>query len=98
MHGATLTASSSSSSSLFDMTYTLREGNITLSADELIKFVKQLNESFSRIQDLVDKYAYEQEKSDHTYLRRLTRYRFCNFNEIYESNLLRNIGKALFPF
>lgn len=98
LHGARLMASGSGSTSLFDMTYTLKEGDITLTANEFIKFTKHMNELFSKIQGLVDKFAYKQGEFGHPYYRRLIRYDFRDFNRIYESDLLRSFGQALFPF
>lgn len=34
----------------------------------------------------------------HAYYQRLTRYDFCKFNKIYDSDLLQDFGQALFPF
>lgn len=98
MHGARLVASGSRSISLFDATYQVGDESFVLTAQELIALAKDLNTMFTKIQRLVDCFAYEQEKEDHPYYRRLIRYDFCNFNQIYESKLLRNIGKALLPF
>ena len=98
MHGVRLTSSSSSSMDMFDMTYTIGQKEITLTAGQFIEFVKQINELFSRIQKLVAAFAYENGKDDHPYYCRLFRYDFCRFNKIYDCNLLTDIGQALFPF
>lgn len=98
IHGARLMAAGSGSGILFDMTYKLRNGEITLSAGEIIMFTKQINELFSKIQKEVEQFVYERGEAAHPYFRRLIRYNFCDFNKIYDSPVLKLVGKALFPF
>ena len=99
MHGVRLVGSDSGSGLLFAVTYELkRKSEITLTANAFMQLAKSLNELFSEIQDVVSAFAYKQEKADYTYYRRLLRYRFSDFNKIYENDQLRNFGKALFPF
>lgn len=98
MHGARIVASGSGSISLFDATYKVGDETFDLVAGELVAFAKDMNSMFSKIQKILDCFAYEQRKDDHPYYRRLIRYSFCNFNQIYESDLLRLVGKALLPF
>ena len=71
---------------------------IELTASEIIRFTKDINCTFSRIQKLIDTFAYENGKSDHPYYRRLIRYDFCDFNKILDSDILPIVGKSLFPF
>lgn len=98
LHGARLVTSGSGSVCLFDMTYELGEKEVKLTATEFVSLVKILNLLFSRLQHEIQQFAYEKEIDDSIYIRRLTRYSFSDFNSIYDSDLLRNIGKALFPF
>lgn len=99
MHGVRLVGSDSGSGLLFSVTYELkRKSEITLTANAFMQLAKSLNELFSEIQDVVSAFAHKQEKADYTYYRRLLRYRFSDFNKIYENDQLRNFGKALFPF
>ena len=98
MHGARIVASMSSNSSLFSVTYDVSDNGIDINAAEMIAFAKELNALFSKIQTLVDQFAYSNGKEDHPYYERLVRYKFTEFNKIYESNLLRTFGKALLPF
>ena len=99
MHGARLVAGSSYGSSVaFGFIYEVGDLDITLNSVEIIRFVKDMNFLFSKIQKEVDFFAYENHKSDYLYYRRLVRYDFCNFNRIYESDVLGIVGKALFPF
>lgn len=98
MHGANIVASGSGSISLFDVTYEIGNQYFELNASELIAFAKDLNGMFSKIQRTIDQFAHEQGKDEYLYYRRLIRYNFCDFNKIYESDLLRIFGKALLPF
>lgn len=99
MHGARLVAGGSiSGRATFDMTYEVGEQKIDLTADEFIRFTKDINVLFSDIQKEVDRYAFESNKSDYLYYRRLLRYDFCDFNKLFESPVLHLFGKALFPF
>ena len=99
MHGARLVAGISGSSSVaFAFTYEVGDRKITLCASEIIRFVKDINCLFSKIQNQIISFAYENGKSDYPYYRRLIRYDFCDFNKIYESDVLGIVGKVLFPF
>lgn len=98
MHGADTVATSSSSFSLFSITYEVAEEEIELEAKEFISFVRDINVMFDKIQILLDQFATEIEMCDHPYYCRMVRYRFLDFNKIYESDLLHIFGKALLPF
>jgi len=99
MHGAKLVGGISSESLVsFDLAYEVDNQRITLSSGAIIRFVKDLNSLFAKIQKWVDSFAYENGKTDYPYYRRLIRYDFCDFNKIYESDVLGFVGKALFPF
>ena len=99
MHGARLVAGGSVGGSVaFDMTYEVGVQKIELTAGEIIRFTKDINCTFSKIQKLIDAFAYENKKSNHPYYRRLIRYDFCDFNIIYDSDILGIVGKSLFPF
>lgn len=98
MHSATVVASSSGTMSLFSMTYSVEEQEYRLDADEIIEFVKDMNNLFSKIQTLVDQFACSNKLEDHPYYWRLIRHSFLEFNKVYESDLLRTFGKVLLPF
>ena len=98
MHGADAVGTSSSTFSLFSITYEVAEEEIEMEAKEFISFVKDMNAMFDKIQTLLDQFAAEIEMCDHPYYCRMVRYRFLDFNQIYESNLLHIFGKALLPF
>lgn len=98
MHGANIIASGSGSISLFDVTYEIGNQDFDLKASELIALVEDVNGLFSKIQQEIDKFVYDQKEEWHPYYRRLMRYDFSDFNKIYESDLLRTFGKMLLPF
>ena len=102
MHGVKMRSTSNGSSFLFEVSYEVEaEGGIeeiTLTAEEFIKFVKQLNDLFSKLQKNLSSYVYENDKEDSLYYEKLLRFDFSNFNKIYDSDLLRIFGRTLFPF
>lgn len=98
MHGARIVASLSGTSSLVTVTYEVESQTIDIRANEIIAFIKDLNVLFAQIQELVDTFASSHNKEGHPYYERLVRYRFTDFNKIYESTLLHTFGKALLPF
>lgn len=98
MHGVRVIASGSGSGCLFEITYEVAKKTHQITANELIAFVKELNIVFSKIQKLIDRFAYEEQESSHPDYRRLVKYTFQDFNQIYESDLLRIFGKSLLPF
>ena len=97
MHGARIVASSSGSTAMFTATYKVGGEEIELCITEVIAFAKDMNVLFSKIQEALMEFANEQYE-DHPYYYRLTRYKFSNFNRIFNSELLRVFGKALLPF
>ena len=98
LHGAKIVASSSGSVSFFAITYEVAGEDIEIEVSEIIGFVKEINTMFSKIQTEVEQFAYKNKLDDHPCYWKLTRYRFSEFNKIFESNLLRTFGKALLPF
>lgn len=98
MHGVNINSSGSGSFCLFEMTYQVDEKNIRITAGELIGLVRELNVLFAKIQEQVAAFAYQNDKFPYPYYRKITRFSFENFNQIYECNLLRIFGKALLPF
>ena len=98
VHGVSLSSSGRSTLSLFDMTYRIDEEEITLYAGQFIKCIKQLNILYTKLQNEVETFAYQNGKNNYAYYRRMTKYNFSNFNEIYDCPIVRKIGQALFPF
>ena len=98
MHDVTLTQAGSGSCIIFDLLYEIAGKPLKLNAHEFIACAKDLNILFSKIQNDLGKYAYQENKNASLYCQRLLRYDFEDFNKIYDSGLLRSIGKAFLPF
>lgn len=98
MHSAELKAVGSGSAILFEFEYSIDGVECQIYAKEMIGFIKNLNSMFSHIQELLSKYVYREGKEHYLYYTRLLRYDFCNFNKIYDSDILRIVGKTLLPF
>ncbi len=98
MHDVKYKSSGTGTMSLFDIEFNVNNELIKLYAGELIKLVKDINILFSKIVQEVSCYAYENEKQGYTYYERLCRFDFKDFNKIYESDILRKIGKIMNPF
>ena len=98
MHAAELKAIGSGNMILFEFEYSIGGKKCQIYASEIIGFVKDLNLLFSRIQEVVDRYIHEGGEAHYAYCIRLLRTKFCEFNKIYESDILRIVGKTLLPF
>ena len=99
IHGVRIIAGANSDDSIaFSLTYEVNEKRILLLSDDIISFVMELNTLFSKIQNEVSLFAIKEGKTLHPYYLRLNRYCFSSFNLIYESNVLKSVGAALFPF
>ena len=98
MHGVKHIASGSGSHCLFDFSFKVAEKDIQVKASKIIKLVKSLNILFSKIVYDICTYAYVNKKDDYLYYRRITRFNFTDFNDLYDSDLIRKIGKAMNTF
>ena len=98
MHAAELTSTGSGSILLFEFVYRVKDEEFYIRAGEMIRFTMQMNEMFSRIQELLQQYMYEEGKQYYVYYNRLVRYDFAYFNLVYKSDLIRKVGGMLLPF
>ena len=98
MHKVEVAASGSGSINLFYITYELPDRDITLTADALLAFVEDMNVLYAKIQREVENFVIEYHRGESRYYRRLTRFSFSDFNEIFRSSLIRKIGKTMFSF
>lgn len=98
MHGVKHDSSGSSSFSLFDYTFIVENESIEITASSFIKLIKSLNNLFSKIVCDIREYAYKNKKDDYLYYRRITRFDFTDFNKIYDSDVLRIVGKIMKKF
>lgn len=98
MHDVKYQSSGTGTMSLFDIEFKVNNEIIKIYAEELIKVIKDVNILFSKIAQEVGRYAYENGKQGYAYYERVCRFDFKDFNEIYESNILRKIGKVMNHF
>ena len=99
MHATRMTGSESSSGlALFELIYTVESEELHLMGKQFVDCIKGLNLLFSEIQKNVRDYGYNAGKGNYLYFQRLIRYDFADFNPIYDSELLKSFGQALFPF
>ena len=61
MHAVKFYRASSGSLEMFTISYKVNDVEITLAAIDMIKLVKQINDLFSKIQFLIDEFAFKQE-------------------------------------
>lgn len=98
MHGVKYKSSGSGSLSLFDYIFMVENKSIEITADSFIKLLKSVNCLFSKIVDDISKFAYQNQKEDYVYYRRITRFDFTDFNKIYDNEILRIVGKIMKKF
>lgn len=93
MHDIKYKSSVSGTLSLFGYTFMVEDELIKITASALINLIKSVNNLFSKITDDVIKFAYENQIQEYLYYRKITRFDFKDFNEIYNSDILRIVGK-----
>lgn len=98
MHGVKYKSSGSGSLSLFDYTFMVENESTEITAGSFIKLIKSVNCLFSKIVYDISKFAYENQKEDYAYYRRITRFDFTDFNKIYDNEILRIVGKIMKKF
>ncbi|MGN1298499.1 MAG: hypothetical protein ACI4UE_00730 [Candidatus Scatovivens sp.] len=98
MHDVKYQSSGTGTMSLFDIEFKVNNEFIRIYAGELIKLIKEVNILFSKIAQKISIFAYQNGKEGYAYYERICRFDFKDFNEIYESNILRQIGKVMNKF
>lgn len=98
MHDVKYQSSGTGTASLFDIEFKVNDEYITIYAGELIRLIKEINILFSKIAQEISIFAYQNGKEGYTYYERICRVDFKDFNDIYESNILRKIGKVMNKF
>ncbi|WMJ24089.1 hypothetical protein RBG61_05310 [Paludicola sp. MB14-C6] len=83
---------------IFEFILKIEDKIIKIDSDNLIKLIKQLNKLFSKIIIDIKACAEANNKQEYPYYKKISRFDFNDFNLIYESDLLRKIGKALYNF
>lgn len=98
MHDVKYQSSGTGTMSLFDIEFKVNNEFVRLYVGELIKLIKEINILFSKIAQEISIFAYQNGKEGYAYYERICRVDFKDFNEIYESNILRKIGKIMNKF
>lgn len=103
MHSVKLIASNQGSFDLFSIEYSIKNDDecdktLVLSAASLIKLVKEINCIFSKIQFAISVFVEKNNREKYWYYRRLLSIDFCDFNELFDSKLIRSVGKILYDF
>ena len=91
-------SSGSSPFTMFDITYSVGEKEITLQAEEFTAFIKDLNLLYYQLQREVDSFICQNKIQGHAYYEGLLRFNFIDFNKIFDSDLLVIFGKTLYSF
>ena len=103
MHAVSPRSAGSSNFVIFEYEFFVRENSgkeeiVSVCSCEFISLIKELNIMFSKIQNEIKKYAEKNSKTGYNYYERLIRFDFRDFNLIYDSEVLRMVGKAMDDF
>jgi hypothetical protein len=95
MHGIKYRASGGGSGVIFNFTFEVDGEEITVWAHEFISLIKMLNILFGELVESIKQYAIDAGEEDYPYYRKLCGHDYTDFNRIYESELLRTVGRAI---
>lgn len=107
IHGAKITGTGSGTTELFDLTFHLmirnngieEEVDYIIYSNDIIKLIKDLNNLFAIIQNQVLEFLdLDENYKEYYYYKRLSRFTFLDFNNVYDNIILRTIGKILLDF
>lgn len=98
MHGIRQRSSGSGTLHLFDFTFEIEQEDVQVTAGEFLQLIKQLNLLFSKIVHDIRVFAYANKEDSYEFYRKLMRFDFKDFNDLYECNMLRKIGKIMYGF
>lgn len=98
MHDVKYQSSGTGTMILFDIEFKVNNEFIRIYAGELIKLIKEINILFSKIAQEISIFEYQNGNEGYAYYERISRVDFKDFNDIYESNILRKIGKVINKF
>ncbi|MCL1975775.1 MAG: hypothetical protein FWG61_06410 [Firmicutes bacterium] len=96
MHKNIVPYSGSGSQIYFEIGFIIGQDSFELKACEFIRLAKQLNKLFASLVDDVKDYANKAEKTEYYYYKKIAKINFADFNDIYDSELLRKIGRVIF--
>ena len=68
---------------------------ISINTQELITFIKGLNELFTKLQKEVITFAEENNLTEYNYFKKITKFEFKEINQIYDSCILHIVGSIM---
>jgi hypothetical protein len=98
MHKKIIVSSQAGTAFPFSFTLKVEDDLLNLDVNELKSLLLNLNQVYSRIQNDLARYLYENSMQGDLYYDRLTRFKFNDFNALLSSSLLKIIGNALLDF
>jgi len=107
IHGAKITGTGTGTTELFDLTFHLmvrnngieEEVDYVIYSNDIIRLIKDLNNLFAIIQNQVLEFLdLDENYKEYYYYKRLSRFSFLDFNNVYDNTILRTIGKILLDF
>lgn len=97
-HAVKIVGAGSGTWNLFDFAFEVDGKEICLYTGDFIKFLSNLNSVYAKMQREVEIFAYENNKTDYAYYKRLSRFNFNDFYKIYHDTNLILIGKLMHNF
>ena len=95
MHDISKSSYGSGSMIIFNYNFKIEDRIIHIDSDRLIDLMKDLNSLYSRLVKDIIIFAYEKGLTENNYYLRIARFDFEDFNDIYNSGLLRKISRIL---
>jgi hypothetical protein len=72
--------------------------NFIIQAKKIKKLLLELNILYDKLIDELIQYSHEKDLDDNNYIRKNTKFKFMTFNEIYNSEVLKNCGRIMKEF
>lgn len=82
----------------FDMLQECNDEECRINTTDFIEIIIGLNELFSKLSKEVVEWAEDTNKTEYMYYRKITRFDFMEFNDLYKSPVIKKIGKILYEF
>ena len=102
IHGAKAIMTGSDSRTYYSVVFELdlrgKKEEVIITVNQLISIVRILNNMFDEIIKEIKNYAEENDKINYRYYERLLRFSFVDFNDIYDSKILKKVGKIMYDF
>ena len=82
----------------FDMLQEFNDEECRINTTDFIEIIIGLNELFSKLSKEVVEWAEDTNKTEYMYYRKIARFDFMEFNDLYKSPVIKKIGKILYEF